>query len=241
MQLGGVEMTWLGHAAYRIRLDDGTTLLVDPWLTGNPACPEGERTQDRCDAIFVTHGHFDHMGASDGKVDVVDLARDTGAMVFAIHEISVWLGAQGLENVVGLNMGGTVDAPGGVRATMVSAVHSSGMSGDSGIVDGGDPAGWILDIAGGPTVYHAGDTMVFGDMALIGELWSPDVALLPIGGHFTMDPAQAARAAGLLGVETVVPIHYGTFPILAGTPEQLREIGGGRFEVVAPEPGETVS
>jgi L-ascorbate metabolism protein UlaG (beta-lactamase superfamily) len=215
VDLNGTEMTWLGHAAFRLRTGDGTTVLVDPWLSGNPSCPEAEQEQDRVDAIFITHGHFDHMA------DAEPLAKLHGATVFAIHEIAVYLEARGVDDVVGLNKGGTVSAPGGIEGTMVDAVHSGGMSGPDGIIPGGTPAGWVLAFPGGTRIYHAGDTMVFGDMRLIGELFSPDVALLPIGGHYVMDPAQAAYAAQLLGVSTVVPMHYGTFPILAGTPAQL--------------------
>lgn len=231
MDLGGIELTWLGHAATRVRLDDGTTVLIDPWLSTNPVCPEDEHAPARVDAIYLTHGHFDHVG------DTVDLARATGAQLFAIHEISVWLEGAGLENVVGSNKGGVVEGPAGIRAALTDAVHSSGISGDQGIIPGGEAGGWVLEIPGGPTLYHAGDTTVFGDMALIGEIHSPDIALLPIGGHFTMGPAVAARAAGLLGVETVIPIHFGTFPILAGSPAEFREAGAGAFEVVELEIG----
>ena len=231
MNLAGTELTWLGHAAMRIRLDDGTTLLVDPWLEGNPACPESEYRQDRVDAIFVTHGHFDHMG------NTVELARASGAPVFSIHEISVYLNGLGLEQASGSNKGGMISCPGGVHATLTDAVHSSGISGDQGIIPGGEAAGWLLDIPDGPTIYHAGDTTAFGDMRLIAEIYGPDIAMLPIGGYYTMGPGIAAKAARMLGVSTVIPIHYGTFPILSGTPDQLAASSERAFEVVTLEPG----
>lgn len=235
MDLNGIEMTWLGHAAFRFRTGDGTTIYVDPWLEGNPSCPEAEQRPDRADAVFLSHGHFDHFGATP------DLAG-LGAQVFCIHEIAVYLESTGIPNVVGLNKGGTVPGPGGVIGTMVDAVHSSGISGERGIVDGGDPAGWVLEFPGGTRVYHAGDTMVFGDMALIGELFKPSIALLPIGGHYVMDPRQAAHAVRLLGVDTVVPMHYGTFPILAGTPAELAAaLDGSGVEVADLEIGKPVS
>ncbi len=227
MQLDGVEITWLGHAAFRFRLDDGTTLLIDPFLGDNPLCPTDEKRPEKVDAIFITHGHFDHLG------DAASIALSTGATVFSIFEIKSWLMQQGLEDdqTIPLNKGGTVLAPGGVKGTFVHAVHSSGILGEEGIISGGSAGGWVLDFPGGSTIYHAGDTDVFGDMGLIGELWEPNIACLPIGGHFTMDPRSAAKAAHLLGVETVIPMHFGTFPILAGRPEQLREHSGGDFEM----------
>ncbi|MCE2527830.1 MAG: metal-dependent hydrolase [Actinomycetia bacterium] len=227
MKLDGVEITWLGHAAFRFRLDDGTTFVVDPFLTNNPLCPAEEKQPEQVDVIFVTHGHRDHLG------DTASVARSTGASVFSIFEIKRWLVQQGVEDdrTVPLNKGGTVSAAAGVKATFVHAVHSSGIYGEEGMINGGAAGGWVIDFPGGPTVYHAGDTDLFGDMRLIGELWEPDIACLPIGGHFTMAPRSAAKAARLLGVETVIPMHFGTFPVLAGRPDHLREHSGGAFQV----------
>jgi L-ascorbate metabolism protein UlaG (beta-lactamase superfamily) len=230
-----VTITWLGHGAVRLRLEDDVTLLVDPWLQGNPACPVKLHQPDRVDGILITHGHFDHFG------DTIPLAETHRPEIFAIHEIAVFLEAQGIENVVGMNKGGTVTVPGDVRATMVHAEHSSGISVDTGIVDGGSAAGWVLRTPAGTTVYHAGDTALFGDMALIGERFSLDLAILPIGGHFTMGPEDAARAATLLRARAVLPIHFGTFPILDGTPDELRaHLEGTDIPVVDCEIGEPI-
>ncbi|NQV07293.1 metal-dependent hydrolase [bacterium] len=226
MDLNGLELTWLGHAAFRLKTPDGTIAYIDPWLEGNPSCPDSEHHPDRVDAVYLTHGHFDHFGST------MELAA-LGAQIFCIHEIAVHLEGAGVTSMVGANKGGTVAGPGDIAATMTDAVHSSGISGETGIVAGGEAGGWVLAFPGGPTIYHAGDTSVFGDMTLIGEMSTPDIALLPIGGHFTMGPVGAARAARMLGVATVIPMHYGTFPILAGTPDELRvELDGSGIEVV---------
>ncbi len=229
----GTSITWLGHAAFRIGTPTGKTIYIDPWLD-NPRCPPELKQVDRADAILVTHGHFDHVG------NTVDIAKKTSAQVVCIHEVSVYLGAQGVQNVIGMNKGGTVEVA-GIRATMVSADHSSGLSGEHGIICGGASAGFVVELENGFKLYHAGDTNVMSDMRIIGELYRPDLALLPIGGHYTMAPREAAYAARLLGVKSVLPMHYGTFPILAGTPAALQEeLKGAGIEVVELSPGGTL-
>ncbi len=225
------RLTWLGHATVRIETSEGKVIYIDPWLQGNPACPESEKKGRKMDAILLTHAHFDHLG------DTVELARQHKPQVICNHEISVWLESQGVENVVGMNKGGTVEVA-GCRATMVSADHSCGLQDGDGIVYGGEASGFVLTLPDGFRVYHAGDTNVFGDMALIGELYQPDLAFLPIGGHYTMSPLEAAHALKLLRVRRVVPIHFGTFPILNGTPAELRERAAGLdVEVIEMERG----
>jgi L-ascorbate metabolism protein UlaG (beta-lactamase superfamily) len=236
----GVRFTWFGHACVELVLGPGTTVLIDPWF-GNPRSTRSAESVTACDVMLVTHGHGDHVG------DAIDIARRLRPAWPAIHEMSLWLGPQLGDDgagVVGMNKGGTLDVA-GIEVTMVRAEHSAGgpVVGP-GAVYLGEPVGFVVGVAGGPRVYHAGDTDVFGDMALIGELHRPQVAFLPIGGHYTMDPRAAARAVALLGVSTIVPIHYGTFPALAGTPEQLHAelaaIGLADVRVLAPGPGEMV-
>lgn len=244
----GFRFTWYGHAAVHIESEAGTSILIDPWLR-NPLSPAGVDAIERCDVMLVTHGHHDHLGAMPGEIaeaDALTIARRTEPVWPAIHELSLWLVAQdtGAE-VVGMNKGGSVDVR-GVRVSMVPAEHSGGdwLPDDGTPLYLGDPAGFVVELENGRRLYHAGDTALFGDMRLIGELHRPEVAFLPIGGHFTMDPPAAARAVELLGAGTVVPIHYGTFPLLAGTPAQLRDelehIGLGDVRVLEPKPGDPV-
>lgn len=225
-------LTWLGHAAFRMDTPGGKRIYVDPFLTGNPKCPESEVEPERVDAIFVTHGHDDHVG------DTLRLGEKFQCPVVAPVELRDWIHQQGYpaQGPHDPNKGGTVDID-GVKVTLVHAQHSSSWND---LTYTGEPCGLVFDLGEGPKVYFAGDTNVFGDMALIARLYSPDVAVLPIGGHYTMDPKEAALALELLGCSRCVPCHYGTFPLLAGTPEQLRELAPG-VEVLAPEPGETLT
>lgn len=234
--LGKLEMTFCGHAAFAFKTPSGKHILVDPFLTGNPACPEGLKQPKHVDAIFLTHGHGDHLG------DTVDLAKKFGAPCLAMIELGAWLGKHGVKNVIGINKGGSTDVA-GVRVTMTHAVHSSGIADGDSMAYGGEAAGLILTFENGVKVYHAGDTCVFSDMKLIGDIYKPDVALLPIGDFYTMGPDEGAYAVRLLGVKTVIPMHYGTFPVLVGTPAKLRELTKdvAGLEIVDVKPGETLT
>ena len=226
-----VSVTWLGHASFRVDSPSGKRVYVDPWLD-NPKCPEGEKQPERVDVIAATHGHSDHVGS------VLEIATQFSPEIVAIVELRGWLGEQGASvgEVPGPNKGGTVDVD-GIKFTLVNAFHSS--SSDDGDYLG-EACGIVVEAENGTKLYFAGDTCVFGDMQLIGRIYAPDVAILPIGDHFTMGPREAAVALELLGTELCIPCHYGTFPLLKGTPDELRQHASG-VEIVVLEPGETVT
>jgi L-ascorbate metabolism protein UlaG (beta-lactamase superfamily) len=226
-----LQITWLGHSAFRIRTPGGKEVLFDPWYTGNPSFPESARPK-AADLILISHGHSDHI------TDAALMARATGATIVAIWEVTSWLGSKGVKNLEPMNKGGAITSK-GLRITMTDARHSSSVD-EGGIVYLGEPAGFVIQLENGQKIYYAGDTSLFGDMKLIGELYKPDIAFLPIGDRFTMGPDTAAMAARWLGVKQVVPMHYGTFPLLTGTPDQLEQhLVGSNIEVLKLNPGET--
>ncbi len=228
-----LSITWLGHSAFSLKTPGGKTILLDPWYTGNPSFPENARPK-QADLILVSHGHSDHV------TDVAAMAKSTGATVVSIWEIYAWLEKKGLQKFEPMNKGGTIEVQ-GVRITMTEATHSSSFD-ESGLVYLGEPAGFVVRLENGQSFYYAGDTALFSDMKLIGELYKPDIAFLPIGDRFTMGPDTAAIAAKWLGVKQVVPMHYGTFPLLTGTPARLKEyLAGTNIQVLELKPGETAN
>lgn len=225
-----LAITWYGHSTFRLRTPGGRTIVFDPWFTGNPKAP-AERP-DAADLILVSHGHSDHV------TDAAALAKATGATVAGMYELVAWLQSKGAPTIEPMNKGGTVEVH-GLRITLTEALHSSSI-GDNGTVYLGEPAGFVVRLEDGQSVYFAGDTALFSDMKLIGELYRPTLAFLPIGDRFTMGPDTAALAAQWLGVTRVVPMHWGTFPLLTGTPEHLKEhLAGTSIDVVTMAPGET--
>jgi len=232
-----MTITWLGHSAFLIVTPDGKRVVTDPWLS-NPKCPAGLAKPDALkpvDLILLSHGHDDHVG------EVVPLARTTGAPVVCGFELGLYLSAKGLRNVSGMGIGGTQDVA-GLHVTMTQAVHSSAIAEGNQIVGLGSASGFVIRGAQLPTMYFAGDTGLFGDMRIIGDIYKPGIAFLPIGDHHTMGPDTAAIAARWLGVRQVVPMHWGTFPLLRGTPSELRRhLQGAGIDVLELTPGQAAS
>src|SRR5262245_23682292 len=228
-----LSFTWLGHATFLFTSPGGKRILFDPWVTGNPSAPPSAKQIGALDLMLITHGHSDHTG------DAVAIGRSSGAQIVAPFELAVWLGQKGLRKVTGMNPGGTLHAL-GLAITMVPAIHSSSIEEGGQNIYAGVATGYVVKFEDDLTVYYAGDTSVFGDMRLIGEMYRPQIAFLPIGDLYTMGPEQAAKACELLAVKQVVPMHYGTFPALTGTPAKLRELVEPRGgQVLELKPGET--
>jgi len=232
-----IEITYYGHSTFSIKTAKGKIIFIDPWIKGNPSCPENLHDVDGVDIIAITHGHFDHTS------DVRELAEKFKPKVIANWEICDWLTSKGVENCCPMNKGGgqTQD---GIRFIMIHAQHSSSIKDDDGnIVYGGEPGGYVIEFENGFRIYHAGDTNIFSDMKLIAEIYKPELAMLPIGDLFTMSPLEASVACRFLNPKYVIPMHYGTFPPLIGTPSQLEALTRDltEMEIIALKPGETLS
>jgi L-ascorbate metabolism protein UlaG (beta-lactamase superfamily) len=226
-----MKITWLGHGTFHFELPSGETIVLDPWTEGNPKYPQDFEIT-RCDTMLITHGHFDHIH------DAVPLAKKFEPEVCAIYETAAWLEKQGVKNTRAMNKGGS-QRLGSVNVTMVHAVHSCGIQDGTEIIYGGEASGYVLRFEDGRCLYFSGDTNVFSDMALIEQLYKPELAFLPIGGLYTMSPYEAAMALKLLHVKKMVPMHWGTFPALTGTPAELAKLAGATT-VWELEPGKTV-
>jgi L-ascorbate metabolism protein UlaG (beta-lactamase superfamily) len=234
-------ITWLGHGTFLITTPEGKRALIDAWVDTNPACPEVLKADVHTgiDVIFLTHGHFDHVA------DIASLAASTSAKIACQYDLAPWLEGKGIagDRIIGFNKGGTVEVA-GIKATMTNALHSSTINEDGRLVPLGDAAGFVLRMSNGFTIYHTGDTCVSADMQIIGDLYAPDVTILPMGDWFTMDPRQAAYALKLIRSPYAIGEHWGTFPLLTGTPEALQEACkefGVTTQVIPLRPGESVA
>jgi L-ascorbate metabolism protein UlaG (beta-lactamase superfamily) len=232
MNLKGIKLTWLGHATFRVETPEGKTIIIDPWIMGNPMCPPADKKVVKVDVLLCTHGHGDHIG------DAVEIAKKHKPVVVGIPELCRWLGTKGVAQLAEMNKGGTQSVD-DIKVTMVHADHSCGISDGDQMVYGGEACGFVIEFSNGVKIYHAGDTNVFGDMQIIRELYAPEIVMLPIGDHYTMSPREAAYACRLLKPKTVIPMHFGTFPVLTGTPAQLQKLVP-EFEVAEMKPGVTV-
>ncbi|HEX4426765.1 MAG TPA: metal-dependent hydrolase [Terriglobales bacterium] len=233
MNLNGIKLTWLGHATFRIETPGGKIVIIDPWIMGNPACPEKDKDVKKVDILLCTHGHGDHIG------DAVEIVKKHNPKVVGIVELCTWLEKKGAKQILGMNKGGTQTVD-DIKVTMVHADHSCGIQDGDDMVYGGEACGYVIEFSNGIKIYHAGDTNVFGDMAIIRELYAPDIAMLPIGDHYTMGPREAAYACNLLKAKTVIPMHFATFPVLTGTPGALQKLALNT-KVFEMKPGVTIS
>jgi L-ascorbate metabolism protein UlaG (beta-lactamase superfamily) len=231
--LKGTRITWLGHATVLVQTAKGTNLLIDPFIEHNPKYPKGFELPERIHYVLLTHGHGDHVS------DAVPVAKKHKSNVVAIYELAAHMNKEGAENVTGMNIGGTAQLD-DVAVTMVEAKHSAGVESKDGTQYAGVATGFVLTIADGPVLYHSGDTTVFSDMKLIRDLYHPEIAMLPIGGFYTMGPREAALAAQFLAPKAILPIHFGTFPPLTGTPDELDALLKGSIEVIRLAPGESM-
>ena len=232
MAAGRLSFTWYGHSTFVITTPGGKRIVTDPWLEQNPMCPPDMKRITQADLILLSHGHSDHTG------DVVAVSRSTGAPIVAVYELALWCERKGLQQVNGMGIGGTIEIA-GLEVTMVPAIHTSSVVENDATVYLGEPAGFVVRTEDKEAFYFAGDTAVFGDMRLISEMHAPRIGFLPIGDHFTMGPAGAARAAKMLGLKQVVPMHYGTFPLLTGTPDKLKTFLEPGIEMLVLKPGQT--
>jgi L-ascorbate metabolism protein UlaG (beta-lactamase superfamily) len=228
--MAGVKITWLGHSAFLFEAEQ--KLLIDPFISGNPLAPCSPEELNP-DIIAVTHGHRDHLG------DTIEIGKRTGCRIISVHEVANYIKSKGVF-AEGMGKGGTVNIE-GIKLTMTEALHSSSIDASGFSFDGGSPAGFVIQI-NGHSIYHAGDTGVFGDMQLIGELYNPEVALLPIGDRFTMGIKEAIKAVELLRPIIAIPMHYNTFDVIKQDPEEFKRAVESKTntKVTIMKPGETI-